>query len=171
MTIKAIETAYNGYRFRSRLEARWAVFLRKLGIEYRYEEQGFELPSGLYLPDFTLPNFSKPTFLEVKGKPPGPREMDLASQLAQEANACVYIAYGECWIPFKRTIGMYGWTGGDTKRVTYIKNCDGCDYLEFSVHPLGECDYCSGVISLTGSRLMDAYRSARQARFEHGESG
>jgi hypothetical protein len=24
--VKAIETQYNGYRFRSRLEARWAVF-------------------------------------------------------------------------------------------------------------------------------------------------
>lgn len=26
MTIKPIETVYNGYRFRSRLEARWARF-------------------------------------------------------------------------------------------------------------------------------------------------
>ena len=28
--IKAIETVYNGYRFRSRLEARWAVFFDAL---------------------------------------------------------------------------------------------------------------------------------------------
>lgn len=27
MGITAIETVYNGYKFRSRLEARWAVFL------------------------------------------------------------------------------------------------------------------------------------------------
>lgn len=26
MTIKAIDTIYKGYKFRSRLEARWAVF-------------------------------------------------------------------------------------------------------------------------------------------------
>ena len=33
--IKAIDTVYNGYKFRSRLEARWAVFFDEIGIEYR----------------------------------------------------------------------------------------------------------------------------------------
>lgn len=33
MDIKPIETHYNGYRFRSRLEARWAVFFDALGIK------------------------------------------------------------------------------------------------------------------------------------------
>jgi hypothetical protein len=32
--IKTIETIYNGYRFRSRLEARWAVFFDAMGIKY-----------------------------------------------------------------------------------------------------------------------------------------
>lgn len=55
MNIKPIETYYNGYRFRSRLEARWAVFLDALGVEYEYEPEGFELPSGKrYLPDFKV---------------------------------------------------------------------------------------------------------------------
>ena len=31
---KAIETKYKGFRFRSRLEARWAVFFDALGIEW-----------------------------------------------------------------------------------------------------------------------------------------
>lgn len=53
--IKAIETEYKGYRFRSRLEARWAVFFDALGIKWEYEPQGFLLPSGLqYLPDFQI---------------------------------------------------------------------------------------------------------------------
>ena len=30
--IKAIETSYKGYLFRSRLEARWAVFFDALGL-------------------------------------------------------------------------------------------------------------------------------------------
>ncbi len=30
--IKAIETRYKGYRFRSRLEARWAVFFDALSV-------------------------------------------------------------------------------------------------------------------------------------------
>lgn len=41
--IKAIETEYKGYRFRSRLEARWAVFFDALGVEWVYEPEGFDL--------------------------------------------------------------------------------------------------------------------------------
>ena len=56
MEIKAIETEYNGYRFRSRLEARWAVFFDAAKIKYEYEPEGFELADGTrYLPDFYLP--------------------------------------------------------------------------------------------------------------------
>jgi len=32
--IKAIETEYDGHRFRSRLEARWAVFFNAVGLTY-----------------------------------------------------------------------------------------------------------------------------------------
>lgn len=64
--IKAIETIYNGYRFRSRLEARWAVFFDEANIEYEYEPEGFIGYLGAkYLPDFYLPNFD--TYAEVKG--------------------------------------------------------------------------------------------------------
>lgn len=53
--IKPIETVYNGYKFRSRLEARWAVFFDSLGIKYEYEPEGYRLPSGdKYLPDFKV---------------------------------------------------------------------------------------------------------------------
>ena len=63
--IKAIETVYNGYKFRSRLEARWAVFFDAAGIKYEYEPQGFELSDGTkYLPDFYLPDYRY--YVEVK---------------------------------------------------------------------------------------------------------
>lgn len=35
--IKPIQTRYKGYHFRSRLEARWAVFFDALGIAWKYE--------------------------------------------------------------------------------------------------------------------------------------
>lgn len=78
--IKAIETQYKGYRFRSRLEARWAVFFDALGIEWEYELEGYELFSlkEWYLPDFFLQYKDKERdsflhgrtgyFLEVKGE-------------------------------------------------------------------------------------------------------
>jgi hypothetical protein len=61
---KAIETLYKGYRFRSRLEARWAVFFDASKIEWEYEVEGYELPSGRYLPDFWLPQVNM--WAEVK---------------------------------------------------------------------------------------------------------
>ena len=65
--IKAIETHYNGYRFRSRLEARWAVYFDALGIEYEYEPEGFVLPGGAsYLPDFYLPIVD--AYVEIKSR-------------------------------------------------------------------------------------------------------
>lgn len=60
-TIAAKPTLYNGIRFRSRLEARWAVFLNTLGfrgLTYEPEVPGF---SG-YLPDFEVPA----AYVEVK---------------------------------------------------------------------------------------------------------
>lgn len=63
--IKAIETSYKGYRFRSRLEARWAVFFDSLPIRWRYETQGFVVQDLFcYLPDFYLPDWD--LYLEIK---------------------------------------------------------------------------------------------------------
>lgn len=63
--MKVIETFYNGYRFRSRLEARWAVFFNSLKIKYEYEPEGFVLADGIcYLPDFYLPQLG--VYVEVK---------------------------------------------------------------------------------------------------------
>jgi len=62
--IKAIETVYDGYRFRSRLEARWAVFFNTLQIKYEYEKEGFDIDGLWYLPDFYLPDYSM--WIEIK---------------------------------------------------------------------------------------------------------
>jgi len=70
--MKAIETVYNGYRFRSRLEARWAVFFDTLGIKYQYEFEGYDLDGVWYLPDFYLPDFD--TIAEVKPITPTDKE-------------------------------------------------------------------------------------------------
>jgi len=40
--LKAIDTKYKGYKFRSRLEARWAVYFDAIGLEWEYEKEGFE---------------------------------------------------------------------------------------------------------------------------------
>lgn len=79
--IAALETEYRGMLFRSRLEARWAVFFDNLGVPYQYEQRGFNLPpvkgrgkKMKYLPDFWIPpspKFPKELWVEVKGMPDG----------------------------------------------------------------------------------------------------
>lgn len=43
--ITPIETIYKGYRFRSRLEARWAVFMDACGADWEYEPEGISAVS------------------------------------------------------------------------------------------------------------------------------
>lgn len=63
--MKAITTIYNGYRFRSRLEARWAVFFDKMNVKYQYELEGFVLQNKMtYLPDFYIEEMN--LFVEIK---------------------------------------------------------------------------------------------------------
>jgi hypothetical protein len=63
--MEAIQTFYNNRYFRSRQEARWAVFFDVLGIIWEYEIEGFVLDDGrYYLPNFFLPEFD--VFMEVK---------------------------------------------------------------------------------------------------------
>lgn len=62
--VTPIETRYSGCLFRSRLEARWAVFMDTLGLKWRYEPEGFKLPDGTcYLPDFYVEGIG---WLEIK---------------------------------------------------------------------------------------------------------
>lgn len=37
-----IQTLYGQVLFRSRLEARWAVYFDVIGIEWQYEKEGYE---------------------------------------------------------------------------------------------------------------------------------
>lgn len=97
--IKAIETVYAGHRFRSRLEARWAVFFDAMGISWQYEAQGYELADRLgvldttgtisYLPDFWLPEFE--LHAEVKGSLNDDelaRTLTLAAALSSPTGGC-----------------------------------------------------------------------------------
>lgn len=70
--IRAIETQYKGYKFRSRLEARWAVFFDAVGFHWQYEPQGFSNGKLAYLPDFFVNELDM--WLEVKPGTPTPQE-------------------------------------------------------------------------------------------------
>lgn len=63
-TIKAVPTTYRGIMFRSGLEAKWAIMLDMIGIQFKYESRLFKTSDGYYLPDFWLPDLG--CWLELK---------------------------------------------------------------------------------------------------------
>lgn len=70
--LQALPAKYNGIQFRSRLEARWAIFFDYCGINWDYEPEGFNLGNEIYyLPDFLLHDLTGRIegnlFVEVKG--------------------------------------------------------------------------------------------------------
>ena len=78
--LRAITTRYKNHSFRSRLEARYAVYFDHLGIKWEYEPEGFELGNGLrYLPDFWLPEWG--IWIEVKPVAPDAAGIEKARRL------------------------------------------------------------------------------------------
>lgn len=154
MSISPIETRYAGCRFRSRLEARWGVFLDTLGIAWEYEAQGFRLPSGArYLPDFKLPGLKM--FVEVKGPEPTTADMKKIREFAREAKAHGYV-----------TLVLVG----DIPRPTASTVC--VPARSVWVRRNSTMDVSTDWIpARTARELRAALTAARSARFEFGESG
>jgi hypothetical protein len=87
-----IETVFDGHRFRSRTEARWAVFFHYIGWKYEYEKKGFNLDGLNYLPNFWLPEID--CWFEIKGEAPTDREITLMSRLVFKSKRQGFIAIG-----------------------------------------------------------------------------
>lgn len=60
--MNAVPTSYGGFRFRSRLEARWAAFFDVLRWPWQYEA----VDLAGYIPDFILPFDHAPVLVEVR---------------------------------------------------------------------------------------------------------
>lgn len=163
--IRPIETRYSGCRFRSRVEARWAVFFDAVEEPWEYEIQGFALPSGPYLPDFWLPR--PQLWVEVKGADETGEERTLCEELSEGTGSPVVLLTGT-----PGTHGMDVYAGGDWwdachwaigKSTTKLNLCI-CTPASFS----GAADPSE---VLSGSCISSALIRARSARFEHGEKG
>jgi hypothetical protein len=195
-TITAIQTNYAGCHFRSRLEARWAVFLDNLGVPWQYEPEGFDLGHTWYLPDFYLPTLG--AWYEVKGSKPTEVEVDCVAKVAYGTRRDAFIVWGD--IP--RDLGPYGHLDhNDTAGMeglfyredehgagAYWDNwlgwcvCPVCGAVGIQhearaarVHaPGSDCPHAEpGGRGHNGNdpALLAAYGAARSARFEHGQSG
>jgi hypothetical protein len=188
--IKAIETRYKNYRFRSRLEARWAVFFDTLGIAWEYEKEGYDLgDAGWYLPDFWLPEMK--IWAEVK-----PTQEDAALQkpraLARHMPGLIFFPMTAFLLPGESLL-LYPYEENEG----VITVCEELGFLRQSTrhkkllfvayHPYPPLDHHLGWEWLWGSegyrddwdlsqnadydKAKKAIAAARSARFEHGESG
>lgn len=216
--IKAIETEYKGYKFRSRLEARWAVLFDQLDIRYEYEPTGFEMRNKTrYLPDFYLPDFD--LYGEVKPPREGIlKELEKVSQFVTEDMSKRVLILGniplveeDSWFhvpviyynPFFKTtkvgwvvIGIYcnegkilngtfadrlierdfgrvsknDWfeptSSTDMKTSFWTAMADEEYRISFDI-PLG---VTKEQFERDGKRLAQAFKTARAARFEFGET-
>lgn len=91
--LKAKDTKYSGYFFRSRTEARYAVFFDVLGIQWEYEVERYDLgDAGSYLPDFWLPEHK--IWVEIKGETAEERAAWKVIQLARQSNHIALLVTG-----------------------------------------------------------------------------
>lgn len=181
MVIKAIETQYDGCRFRSRLEARWAVFFNEVGLKWHYEPQGYEVPTAAgrirYLPDFWL---GVGMWVEVKGY------LDEKAMNRQYYLACGIAQHGN-----EQDIAMLGDIPGPrTQRWPIRLHAHGTDLwgtpwdldsscplarpgpkLKIERAPEFAAMLTQGMPCTVPDWAEDGVESARQARFEWGESG
>lgn len=92
--IQAIPTTYKGIKYRSKTEAKWALFFDIEHIPYHYEPEGFQTDAGWYVPDFQFVEAERLTFFEVKPTQPSMREYRLLKSLADGAKAHVFVSHG-----------------------------------------------------------------------------
>jgi hypothetical protein len=181
--MKPIETYYNGYRFRSRLEARWAVFFDALDIDYEYEPEGYELKNGKrYLPDFYLPTFNGGLYCEVK---PVGGDFTKALLFSEEINQNIWLCEGvpeliiyKVYGPFEYhnekdylfTCSIPNWNQAENENRMFGMPCGDC------IEPDCQTPNRIGILEeskrdLTSEYYSAAISKAKSARFEYGECG
>ena len=192
-TITAIPTEYKGYRFRSRLEARWAVFFDACRVNWEYEPEGFALPNGQqYLPDFLLHGCTGrcPTdlYVEVKGKMTYADAEKIrhfsgitgleSNEVANPILVVTGIPGGDDIRDIEDFCQYHGYNGfSEIQGGPYPFNFETIDGDYFVAHPginkNGQFELFGDDRSYTCDRndeaTLRAFKLARQARFEHGE--
>jgi len=173
MAMRPIQTSYRGYFFRSRLEARWAVFFDSLGIKWVYEPEGFHLSNGeMYLPDFFLPKFGGQQGMYVEVKPD--RVIDAkARQLAEDSGVPVLMA---CGVPgpmvYKVMLPEDGLGPYNCCFVAkYLPGGSHEDEYRLYMEPCYEDSDGSIDSQFMDHSVLAAIVKARSARFEHDQRG
>lgn len=178
--MKALETEYKGFRFRSRLEARWAVFMDAMGVRYEYEPEAYDLDGLFYLPDFWLPQMK--AYLEIKPECPTEEEAAKAARLAKHTGADVFILRGAPEVPDFCCYGdgpyqaeVFSWLEDGLWDCCYFWcECPTCHRCELQFDGRAERIKCGcrkeEILNYDSPKLRAAYARAKGYRFEPGAS-
>lgn len=167
--IKAIETQYKGYRFRSRLEARWAVYFDAVGLRWEYEKEGFYLgDAGYYLPDFWFPDGN--VWAEVKPGDMSFSEKLKAGRLYQATGVDVILLVGIPEPTIYTSIAGNGYGLFPYKGSLFATHymADEFQEIPFARWPEWRRTEVFGFVNILSP--VAAIEAARSARFEHGEN-
>lgn len=134
-SIKPIPTKYKGILFRSRLEARWAVFFDELRLEWEYEVNGFDLDGIWYLPDLWLPQVKM--WAEIK-------PVEFTAEERKKAKLLTKLSGYECLELVGQPADKPYWA--HTLPSQGYENRDMLDYCLTNYHDYPKCEgrfYCS----------------------------
>ena len=172
---RAIDTAYKGYLFRSRLEARWAVYLDAVGIRWDYEPQGFDLEGTPYLPDFWLPDagvWTKGMWAEVKPVEFDNEELRKAILLSKHTCCPVLKLIGIPEVQAYESLEWFACQEDFGSWLDWAILLPGIGYYSSNRHVLSKSGVHIGTVSDKSNHpdVDAAVTAARSARFEFGQT-
>lgn len=168
MKFEPIPTDYKGYRFRSKTEARWAVFFTELGLSWVYEEQGFDMDGTWYLPDFSINDWNG--YVEIKGREPSSEEVEKCKSLNKGSDRTVLLIYGQPYPKEYKVIVYNGKTLCEDGQFLQCRRCDGIwvagDYSGLSLDTKAmSCEKCPDKYPVFSDQLQEAFAQARTFHF------
>jgi len=180
---KGIPSFYGGVYYRSRLEARWAVFFDHLEYDFEFEPTVFKLKKKYtYIPDFHVkydkritvqPDLAlvKDYWVEVKPTQPTSREEWKVEELSKGLHDTpVYFFIGQPTNPFNKGHGIIAYMNGRPNPEKHgFGECAICTHIDIAVaneEMPPSCTACrNGTMLFETPTLMFAYASAQGHTF------
>lgn len=164
---------YDGFAFRSKIEAQWYIYYKALNIDVVYEPATYELKLGKrrtgYCPDFEILELS--AFVEIKYEKEPPLEACLkCRQLAISTGKDTYLFWRPPW---EKKWGGYLYAGGTGTFYPDVKwtVCPTCSVAAITTggiigHLLCSCEQTHPTLSnCESSAVGNAAAAAKRERF------
>ena len=177
--------AYGGYLFRSKVEAQWAWSFDRLGVQYVYEPDTYQVildpakaKTTSYIPDFEVPRWN--AFVEIKYVLDEP-DLDACRKcaaLAKSTGKDVYLFFRPPWeqvVDKGRKVPVSGYryaarTGAfePSYQLTECPHCKAVDVAPFGRLAALRCPCVQAHPDLRhhdAKRIVEAVRGAQRERF------